>query len=63
MENYLKYFHTIFYLFITTIAEEKLSLLDNLLLLKGSKEERPHCIYRIYIYTMYNVSVIMKIPT
>ena len=34
MENYLKYFHTIFYLFITTIAEEKLSLLDNLLLFK-----------------------------
>lgn len=63
MENYLKYFHTIFYLFITTIAEEKLSLLDNLLLLKGSKEERPHCIYRIYIYIMYNVSVIMKIST
>lgn len=63
MENYLKYFRTIFYLFITTIAEEKLSLLDNLLLLKGSKEERPHCIYGIYIYIMYNVSVIMKIPT
>ena len=63
MENYLKYFHTIFYLFITTIAEEKLSLLDNLLLLKGSKEERPHCIYRIYIYIINNVSVIMKIPT